>query len=857
MINAFNASSFVGLEAYDETRLIISKHEGEPYMVGRCYFVSPISGGGTDFLNSAADLLRGLTEGSILQILETSFPDPSAIDDFLRNKDHPNQILGRLCQAQATLYQGALQVGWQKDVPVLNAKNLIVTLSLPVKNLEPQTLDGQHRIQQTFAASLRAYGFSNPQILSPQSVLGAYRGIIETKTPSPVDLDPMEELRNQVFGPNVVFDFEGILTGKLNERHIVAIGVKYFPELPNPGLMNYIKGAPMNGGPALEGGGARVLCPWMLCTTIRVANQRHERNRVQYAISSRSNAEKMPINFKMEDQSAVLQDLRTLEKQCSNEMDIYVRTSTAAIVFGDSREEALEHADAFCSTFNRLDFQAYQMSSRHGMIFSQMLPMNYSIRLAQNQDNEVVMSGRAATRLLPLYSEYTGKGRGAQFTGAMYFTRCGEAYFFNPFLSDSNFNGIIAAESGAGKSATMQYEVCIALAQKERVFILDNGSSARKLAGILGQEAEFQDFDANSSKGQVSLNPFTHLTHESFSENADEIASLFLQMAYFGIEPDRGADIALTEAVNAAWEKSQNKADIGTVIEALVTTAAQGADNTSEIIVAAINLVPRLKSFMDSPTRGRFFTGPNTLSPTAQLTVYELNGLGGDEHLKQCVLFFLTNAIMDTVISTKGKKRIYIDEAWELLLGKTGGAIKKAVESLYRKGRKSGASTWVVTQDLDSLVRDPVGEVIFAQSEWKFIMMQKEDSVNNIIKTNRLAPFTTDDYFCRLLRDVTTVKGSFAEVLIVGKGACEVVRLYLSEFALAVFNTNQEDRDRIFSLMDSGVSAIDAIQGDLQMRADGRREWLRDIAFMLTGNVHKLSPTQAIAEFKQALGLNG
>jgi conjugal transfer ATP-binding protein TraC len=854
-LSSFDASNFVGLESYDDSRLIVSKHDGESYMVGRAYFVSPISGGGGDFLNSAADLLRGLSEGSVLQILETSFPDKDAPGDFLRNKNHPNEILSRICESQANLYKGALKVGWQKDTPPLNAKRLIVTLSLPAKNLEDETLDGQRRIQQAFASNLRAYGFPNAEVLSPSQLLGAYRGIVETKQPYPVDLDPVEELRRQAFGPNVIFDFDGILTGKINERHVVAVGVKYFPKLPKSGLMNYVKGAPMNGGPALEGGGARVLAPWMLCTTIRVASQRQERTRVERAISSRSNSEKLPVNFKMEDQGAVLKDLQLLEKQCASESDVYVKASTTALVFGDSREEALQHADAFCSTFNRLDFQAYPMNSRHGMMFAQMLPMNYSIRLAQNQDNEVVMSGRAATRLLPLYSEYTGKARYSKYTGSMYLTRCGEAYYYNPFLSDSNFNGLMAAASGAGKSATMQYEVTVSLAQGERVFILDNGSSARKLAGVLPEYAEFQDFDANSSSGEVSLNPFTHLTHETFAENADEIASLYLQMAYFGIEPDRGADIVLTEAVKAAWESKQNDADISSVIEALEATAGQAVDAASEIIIAAKNLVPRLKSFMDSPTRGRFFSGPNTLSPKAQLTVYELNGLGGDEHLKQCVLFFLTNAIMDTVTGTKGKKRIYIDEAWELLLGKTGGAIKKAVESLYRKGRKSGASTWVVTQDIDSLVKDPVGEVILSQSEWKFILMQNEDSVNNIIKANRLAPFTTDEYFCRLLRDVTTVRGSFAEVMIVGKGAYEVVRLYLSEFALAVFNTDQEDRDRVFALMDSGVSALDAIQGELNKRAEGRRQWLREIASMLTGGSHNLSVPQAISEFKQALGI--
>ncbi|MDL5400783.1 hypothetical protein QSI00_24785, partial [Escherichia coli] len=71
-----------------------------------------------------------------------------------------------------------------------------------------------------------------------------------------------------------------------------------------------------------------------------------------------------------------------------------------------------------------------------------------------------------------------------------------------------------------------------------------------------------------------------------------------------------------------------------------------------------LNLIPRLKAFIESPTRGVYFRGPSTLNPKKHLTVFELASLGDDDHLKRCVLFCCLNVLMTRIRTVRGRKRI-------------------------------------------------------------------------------------------------------------------------------------------------------------------------------------------------------
>ena len=322
-------------------------------------------------------------------------------------------------------------------------------------------------------------------------------------------------------------------------------------------------------------------------------------------------------------------------------------------------------------------------------------------------------------------------------------------------------------------------------------------------------------------------------------------------MAYEGETIDPGARIALNEAVKAAYGQKQGDADIAAVIDSLRSIQASGAENAikNQVVHAAANLIPRLKAFIESPSRGQYFRGKGNLDPRQQFTVFELGTLGDDEHLKKCVLFFVLNLLLTRIKSIPGRKIIFVDEAHDLLKDESAADV---MEGIYLKGRKERVATWIIVQSLLKLSHTPVGPVILNQSPWKFILAQTAEEIGNLIEKKILTAFAGDPYFHKLIRSVETRKNVFAEILIISPHAYEVVRLYVDRFTTALFSSEGAARDEVFKKMEMGIGAIDAVQEVLGERKESRHQHIKLFIDQLK-RFDGLSSAEILAEIEEGL----
>jgi conjugal transfer ATP-binding protein TraC len=436
---------------------------------------------------------------------------------------------------------------------------------------------------------------------------------------------------------------------------------------------------------------------------------------------------------------------------CGGDSSKIVYTGFSYFVFSEDKEELGEAVAVVKTTLNNLEFDAQQVLHTTGIRWAQALPLNFSQKIADGLCSEAIMPATSASCLLPIYGDSIGNvDRKSERTGAVFLTRRGAAYNFDPFQSNTNKNGIIFAESGAGKSFLSQYLIVNALAEGTKTFLFDNGRSAEKFCQSV--DGEFIEFTIANAKN-TSLNPFTGLTQDDFGEQLETITELILKMAYYNEPVGPGARIALGAAVRSAGGDTPHRSSIATVIEALqntmdnvISTATQ-----SEVIRATADLIPRLNDFMSAPTRGPFFEGQSNLDPKNDFTVFELSSLDGDPHLKQCVLFFVMNTIMNRVKKQEGRKLIVLDEAWQLLKDEGAAA---SIESMYRKIRKDNGSVWVITQSIADVAGNASGQVILGQSQWKLIMQQKHEVINKAIEDGLITEFTNDPYFIKQIKDI-------------------------------------------------------------------------------------------------------
>lgn len=827
------AASFVHIESFEHgSDLIISKPDGDGIFVGRSYEMSPLVGGGSEFSGLIQNLFKMMPDDSLVQCSLISPPDHDTPFDLVRGKDFGNEMLAELISRQAALYEKALKIDGLYDLPVINRKTVIFALMVPVKTINDDVLAAALEVQQEFLSGLIACGFVDAHVLSPGALIGVYRQMANMfARRRDAVVDELLDLRSQVYGPDDEFDPRprdyAVLPGKV---YCAAVVPKTLPEEVSHGLMNLVIGAPLNSGTAKEGGGVRIKTPFILSATVRVASQSAEASRVAKAIKSRTKNEKVPFSLGVEDTEQTLKDLKYLEQTCTNTGNKYTYANITAFVFSTDKNEILSARNNFKTIMNNLDFDARDVVGTVGVRFAQALPLNFSVSIANKLAGEAIMPASSAACLLPIFGDYMGNADPASSrTGCVFITRRGTPHFWDMYQTNSNKNGTLLAKSGAGKSFATQYIIQNEVAQGTRVFLFDNGKSAKKFCQTI--EGEFIEFGADDNF-RPSLNPYTDLTEEEFDEQAETITALVIKMAYYKEEVESGARIAASEAVKAAYDQKRGAADINTVIQALeqIKNNQKDNQNVNEVVAAAINMIPRLRNFMENPARGPYFRGKSSLAPKNRFTVFELGSLDGDEHLKQCILFFVMNMLMRTVKDAAGRKLIMLDEAKQLLDDEGSAPV---LEGLYRKGRKDDAGIWVISQDPSDLLESAVGRVILGQSHWKLVMQMEAEDTSRMLNNGGLTKFANDPYFHKCIKDVRTVRGKYSEILICGESTYETVRLYVDRFTGTLFSSEGEARTGVFELMRRGMRAVEAVKYLIGEQDSERKTWLKSIVSQL------------------------
>ena len=842
------ASSVIHLETYThEDRLIVSKPDGDKLMVGRVLEASALIAGGGDFGVTVNSVIRSAPDNSVVQISLIGSPDFDGPDRYARGKTQGSRAVTELVQRQRAVLQGALNIGWQEDEPVLSTRRVLISLAVPVSDTSPATLAESAIKQADFMSNVRRSGFHDATVLSASEVVGVYRWLFGIFKPrSSVVLDELVDLRLQVFGPDQELDFRTPFIGKLaQDTYCAAVAVKSFPVEPPAGLMNIATGGIFSDRKAEQGGGPRISTPFIFTTTVRVANQRAEGTRVQRAIDSRIN-KSAPFTLGREDAARKLADLRTIQQQCAAGEDKYVNVSTQAFVFGRTPAEARSSAGVVAGLLDKLKFDAREVMGNLPVRLCQALPLNYSLRLAESLDSEALMSSSGCALVLPLYGDYSGNAPpGSDKTGLSLITRRGQMLSVDIWRAPVP-HGVLVAQSGGGKTVTLEEIIVNQLAEGTSVVGIDDGRSLKKFCHAVG--GEFVEFGAAY---RPSLNGFSLLeTDEDFVEQEELLSELTLQIAYHNEVPVSGARIASSEAVKAAWASKGNRADFYTVVEALdsIVRGAAGVDSDNELTIAARTLAPRLRSFLDSPARGDFFRGKCTLDVKSRFTVFEMGGLG-ESHLKKCVLFFLTNGILSRMRLKPGRKFVFIDEAADTL--KDPGAAG-VVAGIYRKGRKDQVAIWAVFQSVLQAMQLPAGELIFGQSYWKLMLYQDASEIDKLVTKQLLGKFNDDKFYVELLKSVHTVKGRYSEIMVQSGSTYEVGRLFLDKFTLTLLDSEGPTRERIFELMNAGVDVVDAVESVIGQGGAKHKRWVSEFVSEMR-DVQGLSNDEVLAAVKEAL----
>lgn len=466
--------------------------------------------------------------------------------------------------------------------------------------------------------------------------------------------------------------------------------------------------------------------------------------------------------------------------------DLLVRIALSVVLFCDPAEAsaAVANAQAF---WREIGFQLLEDRFLMLPLFLTSLPFGAEPEAVPHLHRYRTMGSRQALIFLPIFGSWKGTPTPVlQFVG-----RDGQVMYFDLFDSTSNYNAVIAAQSGAGKSFLTNEIIMQYLSIGGRCWVLDIGRSYEKLTRLLGET--FMVFDPESD---ICLNPFNLV--QDYNEEADILAELVAMMAAPTETLTDFQTAGLKRVLKQIWEAEGPEMTVDSVARALK------AEEDSRLQDLGEQLYP----FTSKGEYGRFFNGPNNVNFQGRLIVVELEELRGRKHLQQVVLLQLIYQIQQEMYlgQRNQRKLVIIDEAWDLL---TQGNVAGFIEHGFRRFRKYGGAAIVVTQSVNDLYNSPSGEAIAENSAIKMLLGQTREAISRLEQSKRI---DLGEYGYSLLKTVHTIPGRYSEIALLMEGSLGIGRLYVEPFKKVLYSTKAEEVHAVRQWQAQGLSLLEAVE---------------------------------------------
>ena len=416
---------------------------------------------------------------------------------------------------------------------------------------------------------------------------------------------------------------------------------------------------------------------------------------------------------------------------------------------------------------------------------------------------------------LPVY----GPREGDDDPAVIFRNRLNGLISFNPFDPGlPNYNSLVTGSSGAGKSFLNNCILLQELARGLRVFIIDIGGSYKKLTEALG--GQYMEMNLSET---YKINPFD-IPDPSLEPSQQKIKSLLAVIESMVSEDDKTKlpkldRVLLEKAIIDLYAEKRFTKEVPTLSDL--------AKNLKEFEEPSIKAVSKmLYTWTGTRPYGRLLDGMGSLRTNAPICTFDLKGLSNYPDLQGVMILILTDFILSQVEGDKScKKRIILDEAWELLKSQAAASF---MEYCARTLRKTGSGITFITQGVDEIVASPIGSAILNNTATKFVMLQKgnSDILRDALKLNTQQ--------LELIHSLAQKKGEYSEGFMIEGDHRQVVRIYPSPFEYWLSTSDAGDNQFIESLKKEGHTLVSAIEEAAKQYPNGmamaKKEVPREVA---------------------------
>jgi conjugal transfer ATP-binding protein TraC len=297
-------------------------------------------------------------------------------------------------------------------------------------------------------------------------------------------------------------------------------------------------------------------------------------------------------------------------------------------------------------------------------------------------------------------------------------------------FSLENYNSVVFAKSGSGKSYAMKLEILRTLMFETEVIVIDPEREYEFLAQAVG--GRYFNISLNS---EHHINPFDLAPPREDESPADVLRSNIVALVGMfrimlgGLSPEEDAiiDRAITETyalkdITVDSDFSQIEPPLMSDFE-LVLAGMQGSES----------LVQRLTKYTKGTWAG-FINRPTNVDMNKRFVVFSVRDM--EDELKPLAMYLITHYIWNTVRKTLKKRLLVIDEAWWMMKSEDTASF---LYGMAKRGRKYYLGLATITQDVDDFLKSPYGLPMITNSSIQLLLKQSPTTIDNLQKTFNLS----------------------------------------------------------------------------------------------------------------------
>ncbi len=365
-------------------------------------------------------------------------------------------------------------------------------------------------------------------------------------------------------------------------------------------------------------------------------------------------------------------------------------------------------------------------------------------------------------------------------------------------FSLENYNSVVFAKSGAGKSYMMKLEILRSLMFDTDVIIIDPEKEYEYLAETTGGRY----FNITLSS-EHHINPFDLPIPREDENPADVLRSNIITLVGLfrimlgGLTPEEDSiiDKAITEtyALKDITPES-NFANVEPPILSdfhLVLSGMEGSES----------LVQRLTKYTQGTWSG-FLNQATNVNMNKKLVVFSVRDM--EDELKPVAMYIITHHIWNMVRKELKKRLLVIDEAWWMMKSNDTASF---LYGIAKRGRKYFLGLATITQDVADFLNSKYGKPMLTNSSMQILLRQSPTSIDLVQDTFKLSDeekylllesaVGEGIFFAGLKHVAIKVIASYTEDQIITSDPSQILAIKKAKKELEESNSQQDDLSSI------------------------------------------------------------